>query len=133
MEERFGIKISKDAEITLTFADGKKITKKVSALTDEELETATSASKIRKSGENDEAGIFTSWASWFRGVNEDGKVVEKGEDYTGWANTRTALTAVAGLVGLKSIWNWLSPAPETAEGFQRRLLMEQAKARGGAV
>jgi len=43
-------------------------------------------------------------------------------------SVRVVITGTAGIPGLVAVLS-----PETAEAFQRRLLMEQAKARGGAV
>jgi hypothetical protein len=107
VKENFNIDVLENNEVTLTDKNGKKVTKQAKDITDEELNTAKTIEKT-KEDKKDEPGIFTSWAAWFRGV-KDGKVVAKGESSTGGAKIRTALTAVAGLVGLKSIWNLLFP------------------------
>jgi predicted nucleic acid-binding Zn-ribbon protein len=125
------IDIKDEALVDVPLAGGGTKQKKFGELTDEDFTHGTISYKVvgKKTKTEEDPNIISSWASWFRGV-KDGKVVEKGEDYTGWANTRTALTAVAGLVGLKSIWNWLFPS-KTPDEFNRELLM--TKARGGAV
>lgn len=120
------IDLKDDSMVSLTRSDGTKIEKKFSELTDADFGDGriqyTVVGKVEN--EKEDPNIISSWASWFRGV-KDGKVVAKGESSTGGAKIRTALTAVAGLVGLKSIWNWLFPS-KTPEEFQRELLLAQA-------
>ena len=127
IKEKHGLNdISGDSEITLTYPDGRTLTKKVKDLEDRDLDTSTKATEAKKTKENEKEAPKLTAGGWFRGFDADGNPLKEG--FTWGGGLRSLGTAVVGVSVLRKIWSWLFPEDQIT-----RAQLDALKARGGAV